>query len=1269
MRVSSRQKKWIKIVTVPIAIILLLVLVVSYTVSFRLKQTIQLIVDKESNAIYRFDAGKIDVSLRERRVFIKNASFVCKDTTNTTPHYDVQIPEMYFAIGSWRELVIKQRLVIDSLSIALPVVQIHEHTQQKAKRIAFHASNIFDVLQKTSDRLLIRSFSLQKASFNYGNIHLPKPFKSSRISLLIKNFSRDNEPGRNFLSSDDVDLSITQQNWKLPDGLHEISFSQLHFSGGNQFFEIDSCIFKGTDKNNREYSISADKLFFNSQQLADFYNKEELVIDTLILHRPVISLERPSSGNKSNDSSSTHISESFKDIFKLMQFRYVDVRDGSIEIRYEDDDQPSFISGKTNLKIYNLLLSENSTNINVDSISLQQRNLTLITKDSLFKLSVEEFGLQNNIVFLKNASYTPTEINHNSKIFTFKTALIKLSNIDLEDLAEKRLTATDAEVHQPELIFKTVSQKKTATQKQQFRDKFYTTLHGLSELINVEKFRIIKGRLNFQSSGAAPLRLHAENINMLVLLDRLFSSDSLIDVKRSLPMVAVEKLQLESQKVQLQVSDFSFEGNVRHNRAGTFNLALANGTELKGRDLSWIIFDWDKYRTYKKIDVNTLHLGELLVNTPATTSPPKEHAAKDLPVIHVDRIDVDKLEFNQPGSNSQVHFTAQQLCIDDINSLQHALTWNNAEGRINNMVITKPGLNAHANIIDFNTQAESSIQNVSLNIHNQGSRTDINIPRIQTNIQVHSTNLAETRIASLAIQHPHATIVRTTATTASRAGTVKTAASPISVDQLNIIDGTFSYRANTADSLVIQSGLNINARNLTYNNINSQLLSWQALGLHLHTLQFQKQSTQATAAALNIQLSTGELQKEAAKTILQGPLSASWQDVAFTMKKPDSSVLSIENILGNIKDERFKWISNDKPNFNIWLDKLQLHGGSLSYKNKKSIIDAGGIHYNGGPRSLQLNTFSFQPAADAATLFKNTGWQTSHTSLRTGSIQLNNIHWEQTARNRLLKADELRVNNMELITIKDKRYPFKHGIERPMLAQTINNIPLPIDIKRVVLNNGSVYVHEITEKIHKEAIVPLKQINAVATHVRNRNNQTDSLHVEATLQLYSTQARYFRYSEAYGDSLAAFSLQVQLSPIQLPEFTALTIPFANVSVTNGKADTLFASWYGNKYAAAGKMDFYYDNLKIKMLSKRDSTRSGFAGSIGNFLANSIALHKKNNEQVFIFYVRDREKSVFNYWVKTKLNGVLGSAAILQRKKHYRLYKKNKEKYYLPDMNE
>lgn len=1261
MNLSVRQIKWLKVSGVFFSVLLLIVVVLYYTITVRLKDTIRIIVDKESDGLYTFDAAKVDVSLASKSILFKNASFTCRDTTNTTPHYDVKIADVFFSLQSLKDLVFSRKISIDSVSVSIPQLSIHEHSNQKAKHVAFHASTIFDILQKLKSQLEIRSFSIHKASFYYGNIHNSLPFKSNQISLTVKNFSKDNDPQKSFLSSDDIDLSILNQHWKLPDGLHEIRFSNLHFSGKSQFFEVDSCSFIGINKDGNTFSVGAQKLFFNSRQLTDFYNKEELILDTLLLYEPDIYIETVQKNTHTDSRES--ISSSLKKLLNVINFKYIDIIEGRVQVVQKNTQQNIFATEGTNLKIYNLLLNKDSANINIDLISLKQKNLNFVTKDSLFELNIEEFAIEKNSVYLRNASYKPTIKNHGIKIFTFNSPLLKLIKVNFEDLLEKKLNAVEAELYEPQISFEVEKEKKKIINSTQKQERFYGTLNGLSELLLVENFRIINGNLRYESTGISPMQVQMQHVNALVLPNRLFSSDSLIDVKRSLPAVAIGNVRLISPKVNLNVSGFTFQGDVRHNYATKFELNLANGTSVKGKGLSWIIFDWDRYHNYKQIDVNTMRIKEVSIIAKAKEK--NEHVAKDLPVIHLDRIDIEKINFNSSGAN-EIKMNGQQVCIDNINSLRHGFTWTNAEGLFNHIEIKQPSLNVKVASVALNTQSHTNIHKADIQITKPDSKVHINVPYISTDIQLHSSNFSSIDIPMLTIQNPSVRIQKNAERKLNTISEVNTTPSAqLSIGKLNIQDGRLQYSSiGSTDSLDIKTGINIQGENIVRDSNNANILSWNKVAMQVNALAFKKNIANVSLADMETILNSGKLYIKKGKVDFTTLISIKWRDGQLNVINKDSTGLSANKLSGQLKNHSFSFRKSEKVDWKKLVPLLSIKASDIYYKTQTSLIAVNGVEYNGPERKVNLSSFSFLPDADAATFFEQKGWQASYTFLETGNINISDVHLKEDS---VFKASKVIITAPTLTTKKDKRYPFKHGIERPMLARMINNLKFPIDVDSVLINKGTVYVHEVTEKTHREAIIPLEQINAVATHVRNRNNNNDSLIITASLQLYNTKAHHFSYKEAYGDTLSPFALQVRLSPVILPEFSAITMPYANVNVIDGRADTLFADWVGNKYAAVGKMNFFYDNLKVEFMSKKDSSRSTFFKRMLSFLANDIALHKKNNDSAIIFFVRDPEKSVFNFWVKTKLNGVLASAAILQRKKHLKEYKKNREKYYLPDI--
>ncbi len=142
---------------------------------------------------------------------------------------------------------------------------------------------------------------------------------------------------------------------------------------------------------------------------------------------------------------------------------------------------------------------------------------------------------------------------------------------------------------------------------------------------------------------------------------------------------------------------------------------------------------------------------------------------------------------------------------------------------------------------------------------------------------------------------------------------------------------------------------------------------------------------------MDIVLQEGSINKQHDLVSLQSRLAAKWNNANISLHKADTTALVVEKLSGNIKDHPFSLRSKERLLWENLLHHLSLHGGSLIYKNKKSTISADDIRYNGPSGNLDLGMFKLSPNTDAPTLFKNTGWQTDHTSLQTGSVQISGV--------------------------------------------------------------------------------------------------------------------------------------------------------------------------------------------------------------------------------------------------------------------------------------
>ncbi|MEX6686470.1 hypothetical protein QTN47_03140 [Danxiaibacter flavus] len=1270
MKISSRQRKWLKRILVLIVARFILGGIAYYIIVYRFKDIVQFVVSRESKKNYSFNASDIDVSLWHKTLVVNNAVLSCHDTLHTDPHHDVKIPRIYLAINSWKDLVFHKRVSVDSLAIILPELRTHAHEQTKKNtQVSFQTTEIVNILGRVINHLNVRSFTLQNGTFAYSSLHKSHPFFSNHINLLIRNFSKKEKSSNYVLSSEDIDLSLTDQNWMLPDGYHEVAFSKLHFSGKNGYFEIDSS--KLTilpNETNNGLTFSAEKLFFKSKHLPAIYEQEKLILDTLICIRPVLGLNAPKT---SVHDTSAAITESVKRLFKSMNFKYIDIQEGQIIFNANNQGASSYITQRTNLKLYNLGLSpDSSQEIGADSVQLNLKQITFVTPDSLFQMTIDEFTLHNNDIFFRNASFTPTLKNHPDKGFTFNTPLLYLKNISIENLIRKKLVADSAELTRPEIIVYTKKSKSSTTIAADSSgkvNKFYETLHGLRELINVKDFRVINGNLRYNSTGESPVHLQVKGLNADILLDHFLTSDSLIDIKRSLPMLLIKEAKLNSPKINLVVNNYQFDGFRRHNSIGNAQLTINNGISVNADNVYWEILDWDLWAQRRIIQIDALKVHQLTVNTTDKNSPTVNSDTKYLPPINVARLDIDDLLFYKHSAQKlSLNFNAENLCVDHIHTQKQFFNWGNTEGQLNNIHLNNKGLQAIIKRINLNSKDEVTIHEASVYTNRNSTSMSLDIPFLKTRTSIHSTDMSDIRLHSFATNGASLTMLTRSENNPDHS---KTPAFPanIKIEHMLLNNTNVRYIAqNEHDTTSLNANVNFHIRQFNSQKESAAGFMYDTAALTVNDFRFTKKNMYLSLPTGSITLTKGKIVKEPGNTFtLNTGLFIRWFNGIYISQNRSGSRLTLNNATGSFEDKDFSLQRYQNNTLEKLLPKTTINETGFYYKTPGSTLKAASIKWNPAAEKLSIGTFSMHPNISRDEAFKNAQWQADYMTIRGDSATMAGVKFNRHNGDSLLNIRNISLYSIALETSRDKNVPFNHGSVKPMPTKLIENISYPMQIDSLTLKQSSVTIHEISATTKKEGIIPLTNINAVITNIRNTDNGNDSLTISANAELFDKRIRNMHYQESYNDSLSYFRLSVNASPKQLLPLSNITTPLAAVRVSDGESDTLFARFTGNKYAAAGHMNFYYSDLKVKLLNPNDTSKTTMMLNVKNWLANNVILRKKNDKYAVAYFERDQEKFVFNYWIKTTLHGIMSSVGIKSSKKYIKQYNKKQKEYSLP----
>ncbi|NLR81502.1 hypothetical protein [Chitinophaga eiseniae] len=1258
MKLSPKLYKWLKILLVLFLLRVVIGGILYYLVTHKFVNVIQYIVNKESGNTYKFDAEDIDFSLLKRNIVVHNAKLICRDTLHVNAHYNASIPRLYLSIQSWRALIFHKKLLVDSLSVISPHLTMHEHMPRGPRQDTFQLSSIVQHLEQTLEYVNARIVHVQEGSLVYSRVNGPAPLHINHFNFSIVNFTKVTNSDNHILGSDDVEFSFDNQYWILPDGRNTVSFKRLHFSGKKQVFELDSCtIVSNPTATSGGMSLQADKFYFNARHLPAIYMRQELLIDTLVCIRPVLKLP----GLKTSNHDKKRALDSLPNtLFKKINFRYIAVKDGALLLT---GHVSTGTTRSTNLNIYNLTIAHDTVpGITTDSIALSLNKIKFYSLDSLFQLSVDEFILQHNDVIFNNVEYGPTPQNHSGKGLTFTAPSLRLNDVSLEDLLKKHLKADNALLFQPRISFLTKEKRGSkriavANGGSIKMPAFYQTLHNLSEVIMVDTFHIQDGNASFTATGQLPVKLQLKNITTDVLLHNFFLSDSLVDIKHSMPNLHIREISAIAGKTNIAVNNYTFDGTHRHNKASQLVATLENGACLTARELYWEVFDWDVFQQSKDIQVGLIRLGTLQIQLPPKTS----HAAvshKNLPVIRIGQLDIRQLQFR----NSHSSFDASNIAFRNLRTLQRFITWGSAAGQFHHISHHDGATALDIAQVSIN-RSQATVTDASAILYNDNGYTKIKIPSLDIAADIHSTELKELSINSLSVHQPEVSIYRQGKAVKKNNGSIPLMTE---IKQLDVQDARIAYMTvKDKDSSQLQTHVNIRGSRVQLHSGNRNRWHYDHMDMDFSRLQFHNKNMDARIPQLSAQLHQGSIHENATHQLsVTSGVDMRWQDVSLALHHADTLALQLDHLSGIFNDPAFVFRQPDKIPWASLLHNTRIDQGALYYKNKQLHARVDSFAMDPDHHGLTLYRFQVMPNLSAEETFRIAKWQRDYITVAGEALHLGGLQLREQAGDTTLIIRHILADHAQLTTQRDKRIPFEHGIEKYMPTQLINTIPFRLQVDSIELRESAVTVKESSKATQQWSAVPITGINALITHFGNVHTGGDSLHIIARGQLLGSPIHHFSYQESYSDSLSGFVAQSYLAPMDLERFNAVAIPMAAVKVKRGYADSIYSRWTGNKYATLGDMHFFYHGLQIQVLNKKDTTRAGFMDNLKTTLAN-LLLRNANHRPTRMFFIRDREKFVFNYWVKAETSGIVTAVGVKKDRKYLKRYNKVAKKFSLP----
>ena len=232
-----------------------------------------------------------------------------------------------------------------------------------------------------------------------------------------------------------------------------------------------------------------------------------------------------------------------------------------------------------------------------------------------------------------------------------------------------------------------------------------------------------------------------------------------------------------------------------------------------------------------------------------------------------------------------------------------------------------------------------------------------------------------------------------------------------------------------------------------------------------------------------------------------------------------------------------------------------------------------------------------------------------------------------------------------LKVFRDKRLRFLKKKKLLPLAQ-LRHLPFHLQIDSLKIIKSYVEYQEYAEGASEPGIVFFDNLYGHLRNIdsRSRSGKTE-LHAEANLLGHGSLQLFVTFPHEMNKRS---SLRGAIKNFRIPEINSMLTPTTQIKVESGNMKNLSFAFTFNSFRADGEIELNYEGLKL-VTFKDDERATGDEPEKDNlrtFIMNTFIFRKNMNEDVpqdkrtgTVMYLRDDERSIFNFWVKSLVSGI------------------------------
>lgn len=340
---------------------------------------------------------------------------------------------------------------------------------------------------------------------------------------------------------------------------------------------------------------------------------------------------------------------------------------------------------------------------------------------------------------------------------------------------------------------------------------------------------------------------------------------------------------------------------------------------------------------------------------------------------------------------------------------------------------------------------------------------------------------------------------------------------------------------------------------------------------------------------------------------------------------------------------------------------LALKNISFDLPDSLNTISIGALDFAQEDSLMVIKNISLVPRYDKMEYAIMAGKETDWIKVKSSELIFKGLDLPRLIHEAELYCRHIDIDSLYLEAFRNKQVPWPDTLYKPMPQEMISQIGNTFAIDQISITNAYISYEELPIDGSKAGKIYFTDVNASIQPLTNDDRlrkigqgyDFSTLNLNGKLMGEGNISSVMKYDMNHSDQ--NFLMTASMGPLQLDKLEPVLLPLVFINIPSGKMESLQLNVNANRSYALGEMRMRYHDLKVQFVNQENYEASGMGPALMTFFTNTFVIRKNNNRAILVrkgdvFFERDQSRSIFNYWTKIILSGVVSSVGAKNHRK-------------------